>query len=199
MKKKFIKFLEININTETDQECRHYGRITITPTESTSGEIKENQGITGKNQMGLTPEQVTLVQMLIKQLQWSTTLSRIDLAKRLNDCLSSLNTRPHIVIVRKLNLNVKSYKSRKQKQITKRPINGPLEIEIHTDASCTVKATMGQVGIIRQKELSSGFPLVKHDHNQREERHKRSGTSCHETCDGRNRNLKSAYSYITSV
>ena len=132
------------------QEIRNYGRITLTPKEGKSGEIIEIQGVTGNDETGITPEQVTLVRSMIRQLQCAKTLSRPDLAKKLNDCLSSLNTRPLIGIARKLILIVKSYKSRKQQKIMTRPMT-----EVYTDASYTGRATMGQVGIIRQKNSAS--------------------------------------------
>ena len=134
----------MEINTETDQEIRNYGRITPTPTEGKSGEIIEIQGVTGNDETGITPEQVTLVRRMIRQLQWAITLSRPDLAKKPIDCLSSLNTRPLIGIARKLILIVKNYKSRKQQQIMIRPMTGPLETEVYTDASYTGRATMGK-------------------------------------------------------
>ena len=108
-----FEFLGMKLNTKTDQESRHYGRITLTTTEGKSGEIIKIQGNSGNDETSITPEQVILVRSLIGH-QWSTTLPRPDLAKRLKDCLSSLKTRPHIGFVRKLNLISKSYKSRMQ-------------------------------------------------------------------------------------
>ena len=66
--------------------CRHYIRITLTPTESNCGEINKFEGITGSDETRITLEQVTLVRCLIGQLQWTTTPLRPDSAKRLNAC-----------------------------------------------------------------------------------------------------------------
>ena len=71
--------------------------------------------------------------------------------KTKKNCLSALKTRPHIGIVRKLKVIEKSHISRKQQQIMRRPMRGPLEIEIYPDASYTGRATMGHVGNIRPK------------------------------------------------
>ena len=54
---------------------------------------------------------------LIGQLQWATTLPQPDLANKLNKFSFSLNTRPNIEIVRKLNLIVENYKPRKRQRL----------------------------------------------------------------------------------
>ena len=77
---------------------------------------------------------------VIDQLQWATTLSRRDLAKKFNDCMSALNNRSH-----------RGKRDGSQKLL--RPINGMLEMETYVDARFARCVTMAQMGSIRGQTL----------------------------------------------
>ena len=68
--------------------------------------------VIGPDEQGITREKVTVARSL--DLQCATLLSRLNLIKRLKDCLSTKKTRPHIGIIKKLNLVVKYYRLKKK-------------------------------------------------------------------------------------
>ena len=96
----------MNIITKTNQKSRPHGRIALTPTENPFGEIEKKLIKHWATMTGHKPRSSDIIEKS----------DRRDPPKNLIDCWLSFKTRPHIGILREVNLKFKNYRSRRQKQ-----------------------------------------------------------------------------------